>query len=122
GAAWTASVSDIVVQVKGTAMCVGGPSILEIATGEKTSLDELGGWELHAKVTGQVDLFAEDDKECLALVRKALGYFSRRKESTPIPRDPTPSSDVAALVPTDPRAVYDMHKVIDAICDEGSVF
>ncbi len=117
GAAWTASVSDIVVQVKGTAMCVGGPSILEIATGEKTSLDELGGWELHAKVTGQVDLFAEDDKECLALVRKALAYFDvgRAVRADAGNADPTP------LVPADPRAVYDMHKVVDAICDEGSV-
>jgi acetyl-CoA carboxylase carboxyltransferase component len=119
GAAWTASVSDIVVQVKGTAMCVGGPSILEIATGEKTSLDELGGWELHAKVTGQVDLFAEDDKECLGLVKKALGYFSNAPLPGPLPA--SGAREVAALVPTNARAVYDMHKVVDAICDEGSV-
>src|SRR5205085_12295816 len=98
GAAWSASVSDIVIQVKGTAMCVGGPSILEIATGEKTSLDELGGWELHAKVTGQVDLFADDDADCLRLVRKSLGYFDPKKVGS----DPT-SSAIADLVPADPR-------------------
>ncbi|HZP12396.1 MAG TPA: carboxyl transferase domain-containing protein [Nevskiaceae bacterium] len=132
GAAWTASVSDIVVQVKGTAMCVGGPSILEIATGEKTSLDELGGWELHAKVTGQVDLFAEDDRECLALVRKSLAYFGKTGSEHDFPksegnRDPTPSSptpisaDPTPIVPADSRLVYDMHRVVDAICDEGSV-
>ncbi len=126
GAAWTASVSDIVIQVKGTAMCVGGPSILEIATGEKTTLEELGGWELHAKVTGQVDLFAEDEAECFALVRKALGYFpvgaALAAKSVGAEAPPTKTDiDVSALVPTDPRAVYDMHKVVDAICDEGSV-
>src|ERR1041384_3258834 len=101
GAAWTASVSDIVIQVKGTAMCVGGPSILEIATGEKTSLDELGGWELHAKVTGQVDLFAEDEKECLALVRRSLGYFVgaglARDESRS--RSALTSASISDLVP-----------------------
>ena len=159
GAAWTASISDIVIQVKGTTMCVGGPSILEIATGEKASLEELGGWELHAKVTGQVDLFAENDAECLALVRKALSYFPNAAAQIPPPASPSAPFDKGAkersapaldaplskgaarqrggisgaagasdrlenildLVPADPRHVYDMHRVIDAIVDPGSV-
>jgi acetyl-CoA carboxylase carboxyltransferase component len=126
GAAWTASVSDIVVQVKGTAMCVGGPSILEIATGEKTSTESLGGWELHAKVTGQVDLFAEDEAECLALalVRKALSYFpSSAREQPPVMSAQAVQriENIFDLVPADPRQVYDMHRLIDAVCDTGSV-
>ncbi|HUP91154.1 MAG TPA: carboxyl transferase domain-containing protein, partial [Solimonas sp.] len=138
GAAWTASLSDIVIQVKGTAMCVGGPSILEIATGEKASTEELGGWELHAKVTGQVDLFAEDEAECLALIRRSLAYLPSSARELP-PRltplskgvggvaaggisSPTERLDqIQDLVPSDPRQVYDMHKLIDAVCDESSV-
>ncbi|MCI0749451.1 MAG: hypothetical protein L0Y32_02735, partial [Nevskiales bacterium] len=133
GAAWTASVSDIVIQVKGTVMCVGGPSILEVATGEKAGTEELGGWALHAKVTGQVDLFAENDEECLALVRRALSYFPNNASELP-PVLPLPAGgeragvrgdgrleNILDLVPADPRAVYDMHRVIDAVCDPDSV-
>jgi acetyl-CoA carboxylase carboxyltransferase component len=125
GAAWTASISDIVVQVKGSVMCVGGPSILEIATGEKSSVEELGGWELHARTTGQVDLFAADDAECLALVRRALSYFpSSALAPLPAPRAGAPAGErveqLLDLVPEDPRQVYDMHAVIDAIVDAGS--
>jgi acetyl-CoA carboxylase carboxyltransferase component len=127
GAAWTASLSDIVIQVKGTAMCVGGPSILEIATGEKAGTEELGGWELHARVTGQVDLFAESDEECLALVRRALSYFPCHPEAQSaegslkgIPRSARDDT-ILGLVPADPRATYDMHRLVDAVCDPGSV-
>jgi len=140
GAAWSASVSDVVIQVKGTSMCVGGPSILEIATGEKATTEDLGGWELHAKVTGQVDLFAEDDADCLRLVRRALGYFSAGGPHGPDPSRPwaAPTTEAAPvgaahghdasridhvldLVPADPRATYDMHRLLEAVCDAGSV-
>ena len=142
GAAWSASISDIVVQVKGTSMCVGGPSILEIATGEKATTEELGGWELHAKVTGQVDLFAEDDADCLRLVRRALSYFPGDVGAKAPPTAITdrivgfavggasaPTGEGASdrienvfdLVPADPRATYDMHRLLEAVCDPGSV-
>jgi acetyl-CoA carboxylase carboxyltransferase component len=132
GSAWTASVSDIVIQVKGTALCVGGPSILEVATGEKAGTEELGGWKLHANVTGQVDLFAENDDECLALVRKALSYFPNNCNELPpvLPPPPLRGRDrvggdrldsILDLVPADPKQVYDMHRVLDAIFDPDSV-
>ena len=62
GPSWTAAVSDVIIQVKGAVMAVGAPSILEIATGEQATPEALGGWELHARTTGQVDLFAENDE------------------------------------------------------------
>jgi methylmalonyl-CoA decarboxylase subunit alpha len=125
GSAWTAAVSDLVIQVKGTAMCVSGPSILEIATAEKATDAELGGWELHAKVTGQVDLFAENDVHALELVRYALSYFpSSVKELPPAAacaEGERRLDNILELVPENPRMAYDMHKVIEAICDTGSV-
>lgn len=125
GSTWTASLSDLVIQVKGTAMCVGGPSILEIATGEKASTEELGGWQLHARTTGQVDLFADNDAEALALVRRALSYFPQQARDLP-PRLPgtaqaSPLESVFDWVPEDPRRVYDMHALVEGICDAGSV-
>lgn len=124
GAAWSASVSDLVIQVKGTSMCVGGPSILEIATGEKATAEELGGWELHAKTTGQVDLFAEDEAHCFELIRRALSYFPNHAGELPAHKRGEPAGrieNVFDLVPFDPRATYDMHKLVDAVCDPGSV-
>lgn len=124
GAAWTASVSDIVIQVKGTAMCVGGPSILEIATGEKATTEELGGWELHAKTTGQVDLFADNDEQALTLARRALGYFPNSFHELPPVHSgsgPQPDAPITDLVPSDPRATYDMRKVLAHVADADSV-
>lgn len=126
GPAWTASLSDIVVQVKGSAMCVGGPSILKIATGEQATPEELGGWELHAKTTGQVDLFAEDEAECLDLIRKALGYLpSNARELPPVVPGQHAVGErlenIFEQVPEDPRKVYDMRKVVEALADPASV-
>ena len=62
--------SDFVVQVKGTCMAVSGPRVLEVALSERPTLEQLGGWELHAYETGQVDAFAEDDVHR----RREIGY------------------------------------------------
>jgi acetyl-CoA carboxylase carboxyltransferase component len=126
GSAWTASVSDIVIQVKGTVMCVSGSSILEIATAEATPDSELGGWELHAKTTGQVDLFAESEADCIALIRRALAYFpDSAGELPPVTRVRGESErridNIFELVPEQPRMAYDMHRLIEAVADPGSV-
>ncbi len=128
GSAWTASISDLVIQVKGTVMCVSGSSILEIATAESTADTELGGWELHAKTTGQVDLFAENEADCIALIRRALAYLPNSANELP---PVTPAAErgeaerrienVLDLVPENPRMAYDMHRLIEAVVDPGSV-
>jgi len=121
---WTAAVSDLVVQVKGTCMAVSGPRVLEVALEEKTTPEELGGWELHAEVTGQVDAFAEDDEHCMQIVREMLGYLPNHCDEEP-PRVPT--SDPAdrkaerlmKLIPDKSNRVYDMYQVIKEIVDDG---
>jgi acetyl-CoA carboxylase carboxyltransferase component len=117
-------VSDLVVQVKGTCMAVSGPRVLEVALEEKTTPEELGGWELHAEVTGQVDAFAEDDEHCMQIVREMLGYLPNHCDEEP-PRVPT--SDPAdrkterlmKLIPDKSNRVYDMYQVIKEIVDDG---
>ena len=126
GSTWTASLSDIVIQVKGTVMCVSGQSILEIATAERTPDTELGGWELHARTTGQVDLFADSEDECLALIRRALAYFPSSAQRLP-PRIGSGEEaerrieHILDLVPENPRMAYDMRRVVEAVADAGSV-
>ncbi len=126
GPTWVAATSDIVVQVKGTVMCVGGSSILRIATGEDTTDDALGGWELHAHHTGLVDLFAEDEEECLALIQKVLSYLPNHASELPkvlVCHDDKGASLDAVLdvVPENPKQPYDMHHLLDLIADEDSV-
>lgn len=118
--------SDIVIQVKGAIFAVGGTAILTIATGEQSTPEELGGWELHARQTGQVDLFAENDAHCLWLVRQVLSYFPSSADQLPpvYPATDPPDSRVEALldvVPEDPKQVYDMHHVVELLADAGSV-
>ncbi|KGE04373.1 acetyl-coenzyme A carboxyl transferase alpha and beta chain [Pseudohaliea rubra DSM 19751] len=118
--------SDLVIQVRGTVYAVGGASIIEIATGEKVTDEELGGWELHARTTGAVDLFADDDQECLELIRRALSYLPSHAGLLP-PVAPAPERELhdgerlCGLVPADTRQSYDMRVFLDALCDPGSV-
>ncbi|HZR35867.1 MAG TPA: carboxyl transferase domain-containing protein [Nevskia sp.] len=126
GSAWTAAISDIVIQVKGTVMCVSGSSILEIATAENTPDTELGGWELHARTTGQVDLFAENEADCIALIRRALSYLPNSAgELPPVATERGGAErridNIMELVPEHPRMAYDMHRLIEAVVDPGSV-
>jgi methylmalonyl-CoA decarboxylase subunit alpha len=125
GPSWTAAVSDIVIQVKGAIMAVAGPSILETATSEIATPEELGGWELHAKVTGQVDIFAEDEQDCLWKVRDVLSYLpSNADEIPPIyPTNESAKKDIPAMqiVPSESKAAYDMHHLITAIADHDSI-
>ena len=126
GPTWKASISDIVIQVKGAVMAVSGPPVLAAATGEDVTPQELGGWELHAKVTGQVDLFAEDERDCMALVRRVLSYLpDNADELPPVVRTGDPPErrldDVLNVLPEREKVAYDMHKIVSRIFDQGSV-
>lgn len=68
---WMACLSDFVVQLKGSAMGVSGPRVLELALGESVTNEELGGWQVHSEITGSVDRVAETEDECFALISPA---------------------------------------------------
>lgn len=126
GPTWTASVSDIVIQVKGAIMAVAGPPILETATTEIATPEELGGWELHAEITGLTDIFAEDDRDCSWKVRDVLSYFPSNAELLPpvLQTHDAPNArldSITELVPADPKGIYDMRDVIALIADSNSV-
>jgi len=112
--------------VKGGAMAVSGPKVLADATGERVTAEELGGWELHARVTGQVDLFADDDRHALRLVRQALSYLPSNAEELPPVVDtgdaPERSQEgILKLLPTSTRVAFDMRKVLAVIFDRESL-
>jgi len=125
---WQAAQSDFVVQVKkSTCMAVSGPRVLGVALEEQTTPEELGGWKVHAEVTGQVDAFAEDDEHCARLIREFIGYMPQNcEEETPLvpTRDPADRAlnELATLIPDNPVQTFDMEQVVRSIADDGNYF
>jgi methylmalonyl-CoA decarboxylase subunit alpha len=125
---WLAALADFVVQVKGSCMAVSGPRVLELATSEKVENEELGGWKLHAEITGQVDRVAEDEEDCFRLVREFLSYMPSNCRELPPVKPPAPSdqdsrqSRLTSLVPDESRRGYDMTKVIKTLVDDETIF
>jgi len=121
---WTATMSDLVVMVKGTCMAVSGPRVLEVALEEKTTPEELGGWQVHAEITGQVDAFAEDDEHAMQIIREMLSYLPQTCDEEPpvVPTNDPPdrrSERLLKVIPEKSNRVYEMRQVIKEIVDDG---
>lgn len=127
GPTWTAVSSDFVTQLKGTAMAVAGPRMLEVATGEKVSNEELGGWEVHANFTGQVDRFTDREDTSIEEMKQFLSYMPLHgSEEAPYKEtqdDPYRRLDeIIHIVPTKRKRAYNMKKVIKQIVDDEDYF
>lgn len=127
GPTWFAVSSDFAVQVKGTCMAVSGPRMLEIATGEKLPPQELGGWEMHAQYTGQIDAFADNDDSCVAIMKKFFSFMpSNPSEEPPFKAtsdDPCRRlNEALQIVPVKRNEGYDMKRLINALVDDGDFF
>ncbi|HTY79548.1 MAG TPA: carboxyl transferase domain-containing protein [Candidatus Bathyarchaeia archaeon] len=123
---WNACLSDIVVMWTGASMAVSGPRVLELATGERVSPEDLGGIKVHAEDTGFADLAGESDEACLALVKRALSYLPAHAGAAP-PRAAVPDGSgsqmatIADLVPESRTRAYDMRRVIERMADGGEI-
>ena len=124
---WMACLSDFVVQVKGSAMGVSGPRVVELALGETVSDEELGGWQVHAEITGNVDRVAENEEECFQIIRRYLAYMPSHCDESP-PEIPVPNGSgsemnrVLEYLPEERNRGYDMHRILNCIVDKGSLF
>ena len=124
---WQAAISDIIVQVKGTCMAVSGPRVLEVALQERPTPEQLGGWELHAEVTGQVDAFAEDDEHCMQVIREILSYLPSHCDEEPpyvTTSDPADrkTGRILKIIPDKSNQIYDVNRVIKEVVDDGKYF
>lgn len=124
GGAYVPAMSDeaVIVAEQGT-IFLGGPPLVKAATGEVVTAEELGGGELHSRVSGVTDHLADDDEHALAIVRQIVGTFGPR-ESSPwevsAPVAPKhPQTELYDVVPPDSKVAYDVHEVIDRIVDGG---
>ena len=124
---WMACLSDFVVQVKGSAMGVSGPRVVELALGETVTDEELGGWQVHAEITGNVDRVAENEEECFQIIRQFLSFMPSHCEELPPGAPVTEGSgsgmdQILDLLPEKRNRGYDMHQLIKCIVDRNSLF
>ncbi|WP_413809335.1 carboxyl transferase domain-containing protein [Streptomyces sp. OE57] len=130
GGAYVPAMSDEAVIVRGQGtIFLGGPPLVKAATGEVVSAEELGGGEVHSRVSGVTDHLAEDDPHALRIVRSIVATLPpspMRQGSPPWPLEPSeePAVDPEGLygaVPVDSRTPYDVREVIARVVD-GSRF
>ncbi|MGH7007613.1 MAG: carboxyl transferase domain-containing protein [Stellaceae bacterium] len=122
GGAYVPAMADESIIVKGTGtIFLGGPPLVKAATGEVVSAEELGGADVHARVSGVADQIAADDAEALALLRRSVGNLNRLKPSqleVTEPREPLYApEELYGVVPADPRKPYDMRELIARLVD-----
>ena len=124
---WMACLSDFVVQVKGSAMGVSGPRVVEIALGETVTDEELGGWRVHAEITGNADRVAENEDHCFQLIRQYLSYMPSHCDEPP-PHVEVPEGSGSEMprildyLPEKRNRGYDMHRILNCIVDKESFF
>ena len=116
------------VMVKGTSQLFpGGPPVVKAALGYDVTKEDLGGYEMHAQLSGVIDNLAETEVEAMAMIRRFLSYLpSNVWEMAPrvlVGDDPNRRDErLLSVIPRDRRRAYDGHKIINAIVDEGSLF
>lgn len=117
--------SEFIVMREGTGMmAAGGPPVVKAATGLDVTKEELGGAEIHARVSGLVDRTADTDEEAIDLARRFLSYLPTNAWAYPPSRpavEPEPI-DLGTIIPELPRRPFDVKKVIRGIVDAGSFF
>ncbi|ETW11769.1 methylcrotonoyl-CoA carboxylase subunit beta [Roseivivax marinus] len=126
GGAYVPAMSDVTIIVKeqGT-IFLAGPPLVKAATGEVVSAEELGGGDVHTRLSGVADYLAEDDAHALALARRAVESLNRTRPATVDWQSPEPPAydpeEILGVVPADLRTPYDITEVIARLVD-GSRF
>ncbi len=127
GGAYLPGLSDITIFVRGQAkVFLGGPPLVEVATGEVADDESLGGAEMHAAVSGLADQLAEDEVEAISMCRDAVAHLHWRKAGPgPVTARPDPPvhdpEELLGLMPVDLRTPVEIREVIARIVD-GSRF
>lgn len=126
GGAYVPAMADEAIMVKEQAtIYLGGPPLVKAATGEELTAEELGGADVHTRISGVADHYAQDDHHALAMARQVVRHLNRRKPmglQTREPRAPLyPADELYGIVGTDLKRQIDIREVIARIVD-GSEF
>lgn len=125
GAVYSPAITDFIIMVEKTSqMFITGPKVVETVTGEKISINELGGAHIHNEKSGNAHIRAETEEEALDYVRKLLSYLPPNQSLKPPTINETHidhyRSELTEIVPHDSMKAYDIKKVIGEIVDHKS--
>jgi acetyl-CoA carboxylase carboxyltransferase component len=125
GGAYVPAMSDETIIVKGTGtIFIGGPPLVKAATGEDVTAEDLGGADVHTRMSGVADYLAEDDEHALALTRQVLRNVTVSPKQPPwesvAPREPAyDATELYGVIPADLRRQYDVREVIARLVDDS---
>ncbi len=125
GGAYVPAMSDeaIIVRNQGT-IFLGGPPLVKAATGEVVTTEDLGGADVHTKISGVADHLARDDAHALELARRAVSHLGRRTGESLARETPRPPrydpAELVGLVPTSSRRQFDIREVIARVVDDSA--
>jgi 3-methylcrotonyl-CoA carboxylase beta subunit len=126
GGAYVPAMSDetVIVRNQGT-IFLGGPPLVKAATGEVVSAEDLGGGDVHTRLSGVADHLAENDAHALAIARRVVSHLNRaRPAGPPLAESEEPLYDpeeIYGILPQDTRKPYDVREIVARIVD-GSRF
>ncbi|MFY7697929.1 MAG: carboxyl transferase domain-containing protein [Legionella sp.] len=122
GGAYVPAMADESIMVRNQAtIFLGGPPLVKAATGEIISAEELGGADIHCKMSGVADHYAESDEHALQLARSAVSYLNRPAKNALKKRESRPplydSEELNGIIPTDIRKPFDSREIIARLVD-----
>lgn len=126
GSAYIPALCDLIVMVEGEATAyLGSPRLAEMATGEKVSLEEMGGARMHCTKSGLGDVLVADEDAAITALRDYLTYVPDRWDGEPQlspPKAPAVETAIEDIVPARENLAFDMHELIHALVDADSWF
>jgi methylmalonyl-CoA decarboxylase subunit alpha len=126
GGAYIPAFCDVVAMVDGNAsMYLASDRMVEMVTGEKTTLEAMGGARVHCAESGVGHFLCKDEQEALDIVSRYLSYLPANWTEQPPAAaavDAPAAADLAALVPANERQAFDMRRYVKGLLDEGSFF
>ncbi len=126
GGAYVPAMSDETVIVKGNGtIFLGGPPLVKAATGENVTAEELGGADVHTRISGVADHMAENEDHALTLVREIvsrLGKAQRTAMALETSRDPSlDPEEIRGILPRDPKQAYDIREILARLVDASEL-
>src|SRR5579862_724174 len=128
GAVYSPALTDFVFMVNHTShMFVTGPDVIKTVTHEDVTKEKLGGAETHNSISGVAHFLAQDDADCLRMIRELVSYLPQNNRDNAPPRastDPVDRVDPAldSIVPVDSHLPYDIKDIIHRVVDDGDFF
>jgi acetyl-CoA carboxylase carboxyltransferase component len=128
GAVYSPALTDFIFMVKDTSyMFVTGPDVVKTVTHENVTFEQLGGAMVHNERSGVAHFAAENEEQCISMIRKLLSFIPQNNMEEPPVQRPTDDplradEELDSIVPDVPTKPYDMKQVIHRVVDEGDFF